>query len=180
LSLPNYITFIRLLCIPFFFTTLLSYQGGEEHVRLWALGIFFFATFTDALDGILARVLKQKTSLGEFLDPLADKLLLLSGFLGILYVPDLIYRPALWITVTIVFRDIVLTGGYIVLNLLTGHVKLDPSFLGKCTTAFQMGLLLSVLLQWPIAITLGYITAALTILSGVHYVRIGIKMLHTS
>ncbi len=117
------------------------------------------------LDGFLARILKSRSELGRFLDPLADKLLLLSGFLGLLFVPALPYRPPLWITVTIVFRDLMIVLGLLVIFFLKGKVAIQPNFLGKATTAFQMATLLAILLVWPISIFLCYVTAALTIAS---------------
>ena len=87
MSLPNTITFIRIILVPFFFTELVSYKPNAEHHLKIALILFMTAASTDALDGFLARTLKLKTELGTFLDPLADKLLLVSGFLALLAVP---------------------------------------------------------------------------------------------
>ena len=124
------------------------------------------------LDGFLARVTKSRSELGRFLDPLADKLLLLSGFLGLLFVQALPYRPPLWITVTIVFRDLMIVAGLVIIYLLKGTFPVYPNFLGKATTAFQMATLLAILLAWPVSILLCYITAILTITSfGVYTMR---------
>ena len=132
--------------------------------------LFAVAVSTDALDGFLARVTRKKTSLGRFLDPLADKLLLLSGFLGILFVNALPYRPPLWVTVTIVFRDIVIVSGLVVLYLMYGTIRVRTNFLGKLTTAIQMVTFIAILLEWRGAVPLWYTTAAVTILSGAVYV----------
>ena len=130
-----------------------------------AFFIFLAASLTDALDGFLARITKSRTEIGRFLDPLADKMLLLSGYLGLLVVPTLPYRPPLWITVTIVFRDIIIVTGLLIIFFLKGSFRVAPNFLGKATTAFQMTTLLAILLALPLSIPLWYVTAALTIVS---------------
>lgn len=170
MTFPNYITLFRILLVPFFFTSLVSYEPGAEHHRLSALSIFLLACFTDALDGFIARVFKLHSQLGRFLDPLADKLLLLSGYLGLLFVKALPYHPPLWITVTVVFRDLVILGGLIVLFLINGQVEIKPNFLGKCTTVFQMLTLMTLLLTLNISIPLAYLTAFFTIASCLSYV----------
>jgi len=95
LSIPNYLTLLRIILTPVFITSLISYSPEKEYLRYWALAIFALAGLTDALDGILARVLRQKTALGEILDPLADKLLLLSGYISLLFVDSVLYPAAL-------------------------------------------------------------------------------------
>lgn len=170
MTLPNYITLFRILLVPFFFTALVSYEAGQEHYRWSALIIFIVACLSDALDGILARVLKKKSELGKFLDPLADKLLLVSGYLGILNRAAFPLCPPLWVTVTIVFRDMVIIGGLLLLYLVTGNISVKPNLLGKITTGFQMITLGTILVQWPMAEVLWYITAGLTVVSCLIYV----------
>lgn len=170
MSLANYITLLRILLVPFFFTSLLGYEAGKEYHRWIAFSLFLSASLTDALDGFLARTMKTRTRLGRFLDPFADKLLLLAGYLGLLFVEALPYRPPLWVTVTIVFRDILIIAGLIGIYLMTGTVTIQPNFLGKCTTAMQMATFIAILLKWKISIVLCYITAGLTILSCLNYV----------
>ncbi len=171
MSLPNAITFLRIILVPFFFTELVSYKPGLEHHRIAALGIFVFATITDALDGYIARATSRKTNLGKFLDPLADKLLLLSGYLGLLAVGGLPYRPPVWVTVTIVFRDMMIVAGLIVIYWVSGTVRISVNFLGKATTAAQMFTLIAILLMWPYSFVLWNVTAALTIISFFVYCR---------
>lgn len=178
MNLPNYLTLLRIILVPIFFTLLISYGQGEESYRVWALTVFVVAALTDALDGLLARFTNQRTELGTFLDPLADKLLLLSGYLGILFVSSLPLHPPLWITVTIVFRDVVIVAGMIVIFLVTRTVKsVDPHWMGKVTTFFQMAGLVAILLKHDASIWLWNITAVLTLLSGGIYVRRGIQAL---
>lgn len=169
MSLANYITLFRIFITPLFFTLLVSYESGQEARRWAALAVFAVAGFTDALDGLLARLSGTQTELGRFLDPLADKLLLLSGYLGLLFVPSLPFRPPLWITVTIVFRDVLIIMGLILIFLMTGSVRVQPNLLGKFTTGFQMITLIAILLAWEISIPLCYATAVLTIVSCLVY-----------
>ncbi len=164
--------------VPFFFTSLISYQNGGEHHRWIAFGIFTAASITDALDGLLARVMHIRTRLGRFLDPLADKLLLLSGFLGLLFVDHFPYEPPLWVTVTIVFRDLILIAGLIMIYFMTQTLRIAPNLLGKCVTASQMLTLITILLKWRISLIFCYITAALTILSGLAYIVRELKLLN--
>jgi len=202
LSIPNYLTLLRILLTPIFFITLVSYTPAKEGFRLVALAIFALAAFTDALDGILARFLKQRTALGQMLDPLADKILLVSAYIGLLFVPTIPYRPPLWITITIVFRDIILLFGFFTLHfasvpslihmgkadsgspedqekqaIRTGKIEMAPNLWGKLTTASQMILLCFILLEWPLAVPLAYLTVTFTIVSGIIYLTRGLKFI---
>jgi len=181
LSPSNYITLFRIFLTPFFFTALVSYESGKEYYRWFAFGLFLTASLSDALDGFLARIQRKRTRLGRFLDPFADKLLLLSGYIGLLFVEALPFRPPLWVTVTIVFRDIVIILGLVIIFLMTRRISIKPNFLGKCTTACQMLTLLTILLALKISIVLWYMTAAFTILScGVYIIRELSKIKSTS
>ncbi len=177
MNLPNYLTLFRIALVPIFFTLLVSYQTGPEKQRLLALAVFAAAALSDALDGLIARLMRQRTNLGMLLDPLADKLLLLSGYIGILWVVRLPFRPPLWVTVTIVFRDLVILVGMAVIFLVTRKISAPPNTAGKVTTFFQMAALLAILLKSPSAVWLWNVTAALTLLSGILYVRRGIGQL---
>ena len=168
--MPNLITLFRILLVPFFFTTLLYYQPEKDFLRLWAFGLGLAASLTDAVDGLVARLRKETTQLGRFLDPLADKLLLLSGFLGILLAKGYPLAPPLWIVVIIVFRDLLIVGGLILFYISGREIEVAPNFLGKMTTALQMVTLLSILLLLPMSPWLWNLTAALTIVSGLTYV----------
>jgi cardiolipin synthase len=167
---PNLITLVRIFLVPFLFTTLLYYEPGKDHLRLWAFFIFLGGTLTDAVDGLVARLQNQTSQLGRFLDPLADKLLLLSAYLGIVFAKEFPVIPPLWVVVTIVFRDLVILGGLVVLFVSSGEVEVNPNFLGKATTAVQMVTMLSILLLLPTSVILWNVTAGLTVASGVVYV----------
>ncbi len=175
--MPNLITLVRILIVPFFFTCLLYYQPQQDHLRFWAFALFLTASLTDALDGLVARLGKKISRLGRFLDPLADKLLLLSGYLGILFAKDFPLLPPLWVVVAIVFRDVIIVGGMVVLFLSGAPIDANPNFLGKLTTGFQMATILSILLLLPLSPFLWYFTAVLTILSGLTYIAREMKRL---
>jgi cardiolipin synthase (CMP-forming) len=177
LSIPNYLTLLRILLTPVFFITLVSYTPEKEGFRFTALVIFVIAALTDALDGLLARFLKQRTALGQILDPLADKILLVSAYIGLLFVGTLPFRPPLWITITIIFRDLILLFGFFTLNFASVKIKVQPNIWGKLTTVSQMLLLCFILLEWPLAIPLAFLTVTFTIVSGLIYITRGLKFL---
>ena len=177
MSIPNYLTLFRILLTPIFFITLISYTPEKESLRLVALAIFVIAALTDALDGLLARFLKQRTALGQMLDPLADKILLVSAYIGLLFVATLPYRPPLWVTITIIFRDLILLFGFLTLNFAAMKIEVLPNIWGKLTTASQMLLLCFILLEWPVAVPLAYLTVTFTIVSGIIYIMRGLKFI---
>jgi cardiolipin synthase (CMP-forming) len=167
-SAPNLLTLLRLIFVPFVVVAI------QQQKYAWALAIFVVAGITDGLDGLLARLLKQKTTLGQYLDPIADKLLLSTMFL-MLSITHLIRWP---VTIMVFSRDIIIL---IICTLLyaTGAIKVfRPTLIGKANTAAQIVTVPLVLLSkiteanWAgMAMMWGIrATVALTIISGVHYV----------
>ncbi len=174
-SAPNLLTLLRLIFIPLTVIAIL-----ENHY-IWALGIFIAAGISDGLDGLLARLLKQKTVLGQYLDPIADKLLLSTMFFVLA-----VMRKIHWsVTVLVFSRDIIIV---IICALLyaTGQIKVfRPSWLGKANTVAQIFTVPVVLLgqissaKWIAAAKVIGVwgTVALTIGSGVHYaVRVAFEL----
>ena len=155
------------------------YDADHEYFRLLALGFFIIAITTDALDGSIARSFKQQTELGSFLDPFADKLLLLTGFLGIHFSKAFFIKPPAWIVIVIVFRDLFILFGLIIIFVTTKHIRIHPNFLGKCTTVSQMLTILSLLMSFNHAEFIWLITAFLTIASTAAYLLRGIKLLNS-
>lgn len=167
-SAPNLLTLMRLIFLPFVVVAI------QQQKYEWALGIFIVAGITDGLDGLLARILQQKTTLGQYLDPIADKLLLSTMFL-MLSIAHVIRWP---FTIMVFSRDIIIL---IVCTLLyaTGTMKVfRPSWFGKANTAVQiisvpMALIYEIVhsdwarlgKRWSL-----WATAILTTVSGVHYV----------
>lgn len=166
-STPNLLTLLRLFFIPFIIIAIVDRQP-----RL-ALGLFLVAGLTDALDGLLARALHQRTRLGQYLDPIADKLLLSSLFL----VFSLTGRVPWRITVLVFSRDILILIVGAVLYMTNTARDLQPSILGKVATAIQVLTLGFVLLadvfeEPSILLVKKYAlrtTVVFTVLSGVHY-----------
>jgi cardiolipin synthase (CMP-forming) len=130
LTVANQLTFLRILIIPaFVLLVTYGYLG-------WALAAFVTAGLTDALDGVIARRANQRTSLGAWLDPMADKLLLVTTFV-VLTLPGVTVTNhiPLWLTILLISRDIVIVGVVAIVNLAVGPRTFRPSFLGKAATA---------------------------------------------
>jgi len=130
LTLANQLTLLRIMLIPAFVLLVLYGHLGA------ALLTFLIAGITDALDGLIARLAGQGTSLGAWLDPMADKLLLVSTFI-VLTLPTvpLTNHLPLWLTVTVISRDVAIIGVVAIVNLAVGPRTFKPSLLGKATTA---------------------------------------------
>jgi cardiolipin synthase (CMP-forming) len=129
-TLANQITVLRMLLIPAFVLLVVYGYFG------WALIVFVIAGITDALDGLIARLAHQKTDLGAWLDPAADKLLLVTTFI-VLTLPNigLVNRIPIWLTILIISRDIGIVLTAAIVNLAVGPRTFKPSLLGKTTTA---------------------------------------------
>ncbi len=146
MTVPNYITIFRLLLVPFFATFIIDYSNTNNYMSWWVAVISFcLASFSDGLDGYIARRFKQRSELGAFLDPLADKLLLLSGIVVLSFPSDFLPQLPLWTVGMIFGRDLILLLGYLVINHWVGRVKVRPHFLSKCATVLQM-----VLVAWGV------------------------------
>jgi len=176
LNLPNFLTLIRIVAIPFFLVLLASQLYFD------ALLVFILGGVTDALDGFIARRMNQKTSLGAILDPVADKLLLMSSFIMLGMMGGL----PLWLVVLVVSRDTVILFGYVAISfLLDERLEVQPTIAGKLSTVFQLvtvGVVLlmlarSQLLESWLDDALVYLTAAATVISGVQYLYLGLLRL---
>jgi cardiolipin synthase len=171
LSAANQVTLLRMLLIPLFVILLAYGRPG------WALAVFAFAGFTDALDGLIARYTGQKTSLGAWLDPMADKLLLVTTFI-VLTIPqsELVVRLPLWLTVLVISRDIVIVITVAIVNIVMGVRTFRPSVWGKIATATY--LVTCVVVMWfnylgrdSFWVQLGiWCSLAITLVSGFHYI----------
>jgi cardiolipin synthase len=173
ITVPNILTLLRIFLTPLFIMTVV-YKRFE-----YSLLLFLFASVTDALDGLIARLKAQKTNLGAFLDPVADKLLLISAFLSFTFFNIL---PK-WLTVIIISRDIIIVIGWISLYIQTGSTKVEPSLLGKLSNTFQVFTIGATLLTLNYGILENilkplYITSAsLSTLSCIHYILREIRRL---
>ena len=151
MTTANKVTILRILLVPLFISQVLYFgnDGGELH-RWLAASAFALCAFSDGVDGYIARRYNQRSELGALLDPLADKLLLVSGIviLSFNYRPHLEQLP-LWFVTTIVGRDVLLVAGSAVIHFVCGRVTVQPRILGKIATVLQMATVLWVLLKWP-------------------------------
>lgn len=179
LTYANQLTILRMLFVPCF-VILLIYG----HPKLATI-VFLLAGITDGLDGLLARKLQQKTVLGSFLDPMADKILLTAAFvtLTIPSVPMALHIPT-WLTILTISRDVIIAVSVLVIHLQTQHSSFPPSLLGKCTTAVQLltvGIcmlanfeLRSAIYVFPIVV---FATLVFTLASGLHYAYKSVKII---
>ena len=174
MNLPNVISLVRILVIPFFVMLLIYHLPG------WALLVFVLTAVTDVVDGYIARARMQRTPLGATLDPLADKLLLTTAFLTLAYLGIL---PA-WLAILVVSRDVIIVFGSLLLHLTTGSLKIEPTLLGKATTTTQVltvsfGLLVN-LTGWGVWVLWICVAAAaaFTALSGAQYIYRGMTGVH--
>lgn len=167
LTVPNQITFLRLGFLPFFLIFILYGRYS------WALAVLIVAGLTDGLDGLLARRLDQKTALGAYLDPIADKLLLSSSF----FVLALKGKIQWWLTILVLGRDVLILTAAAVILVVAGYRPFPPSFYGKATTTAQILLVfvtvVAAVMHYPALELLRRIfvvlVAAFTVLSGFHY-----------
>lgn len=169
--MANQLTLLRMLLIPAFVILVLYGQAG------WALLVFVLAGVTDGLDGLIARLTNQRTSLGAWLDPMADKLLLVTTFI-VLSLPDvgLTNRIPAWLTVLVISRDVVIVVTVAVVSLAVGPRTFVPSLFGKIATATYIAT--CVIVMWfnyagvrSVLVDVGiYTSLAVTLLSGLHYI----------
>lgn len=171
ITVPNLLSTIRILLIPFFIHFTL-----QNKLKI-ALVFFLLSSATDFLDGLIARTFNQRSKLGVFLDPLADKLLMDSSY--ILYsLKSIPYVQAVpgWLAITVVFRDVIIIAGAILITLLYGEKVFIPHLLGKITTFLQVITILLVIYsnafshKIPYMSLLFYLTGFFTVISGLYYV----------
>ena len=172
LNIPNALTILRILLIPVI-VGFLVYDHFD-----FALVALLIAALTDALDGSIARMANQKTEFGAYLDPLADKLLLVTTFLTF----SLLDMVPAWSVIVVVSRDMILLTGTLLARLTDTEINVSPSLLGKATTVFQLVYIILVLVFFsyqfdPASLTpLLYAMSILTVASGLHYI---LRSVHT-
>jgi cardiolipin synthase len=178
LNLPNFLTLIRILTIPFFLVYLAYHRYWEAFI------IFVVGGVTDFLDGMMARLMNQQTALGAYLDPVADKLLVFSSYVML----GLIDAIPTWLAVVVISRDILLLSGYGIIYLLVEEpLQIKPSMIGKSSTMLQLltlGVALALLhdpqmLDGWIFDWLVVATAGATVVSGLQYLYRGLIWLQS-
>ena len=171
LTVANQLTLLRMLLIPALVILVLYGMNG------WALVVFVIAGITDGLDGMLARWWGQRTSLGALLDPMADKLLVLSTFV-VLSLPelDLPNQFPVWLTVLVISRDVIIVATAAIVHFSVGRRPFTPTLLGKAATLVHILSATSALfLNWRghtsvIFDAAIYATLMITLVSGLHYI----------
>jgi cardiolipin synthase len=185
ITLPNLLTMFRMVLIPVFVSFLFYQKFG------WALAVFVLAGVTDGLDGLFARRFDQKSQLGSILDPIADKLLLVTSFI-VLSLPSISPHPRpshfpvpFWVTTAVISRDIFIIVGAVAINIVTGFSGFRPSWPGKVSTAVQIFAITAVLFACVFPQGSGYYLPtiyatvfALAVFSGAHYVFFASKLLN--
>ena len=176
INIPNSLTIFRILLVPVFVGLLLY-----EHYDL-ALLTLLIAALTDVLDGMIARMTDQRTRLGEYLDPLADKLLLMSAIITL----SVLHVIPIWAVIVVVSRDAILLTGTLVANLTETNIDISPTVLGKGTTFAQICYvivtMLSVTGRVPLLLVEPFlwVMVVLTVGSGTHYLFRGIQYLNVA
>ena len=176
MNIPNTLTILRIVMIPVFITAVIY---GRYRYGLY---IFVFAALTDMFDGLSARLTNQKTALGTFLDPLADKFLLVTSFILFStygWIPK-------WFTITVISRDVIVVIGWFLLYLVTQNARVEPVLLGKLAVALELGVLAYILLRLnfsglptvPGAVL--FLIGAVTAVSGLQYIYKGFKLTNAS
>jgi cardiolipin synthase len=176
LTVPNQLTFLRLAFLPFFIIAI------KYDRYLLALGILVVAGFSDGLDGLLARTMNQRTPLGAYLDPIADKLLMSSSFVAL----ALKGKIGWWLAILVLGRDVSLLVACATILLTVGYRPFPPSIWGKAATFFEILLIVLVLVLaiwnnhvlWVVRSICPYVVAVLVIVSGLHYSITVSRQLH--
>jgi cardiolipin synthase (CMP-forming) len=180
-TVPNVLTVVRMALIPVFVGALYYQRFG------WALSVFVAAGITDGLDGLFARRFNQYSPLGQILDPVADKLLLVTSFVTLsmpsIIVPTALVQPyprhlpvPFWVTAAVISRDIFIVVGAATINVVTGFRGFRPSWLGKANTTVQILAVVLILIAASFPPLRGYLPTVYTtvfsfaVVSGIHYV----------
>jgi cardiolipin synthase len=185
ITVPNVLTIFRMVLIPIF-VTLVFYQRF-----VWALAVFVIAGLTDGLDGLLARRFDQQSQLGTILDPIADKLMLVTAFI-VLSLKSVFHPPLpkhlpipFWVTVAVISRDVFIIVGAAAINIMTGFRGFKPSWLGKLNTTVQIVAVALIMFAASVPFGSGYYLPTLytcvftlAILSGIHYVFFVSKLMN--
>jgi len=173
LTLANKITILRILAVPAFILAVLYYEPQYEYLRSVALGIFFLAAVSDFIDGYIARRYDQKTQIGSILDPLADKLLLMSAFICLFVKKEYFGEVQLpfWLLVVVISRDLILLIGAVIMHLINASMKIEPSFAGKAATVLQAVAVVGIFIQWPYSPVLWWVIVILAIGTTIDYIK---------
>ena len=172
ITFANKITVLRVLMVPAFIVSVLYLNASNQYLKIIALGIFLFAAISDVIDGYIARRFNQESRLGAILDPLADKLLLISAFVCLFIMKDqfgLLQLP-FWLLIVVISRDVILTAGFIIMHLIQAQARIKPTVAGKMTTFFQVLAVLGIFLQWPFSFIIWWVILVLSLATTIDYI----------
>lgn len=175
MNFANKISIFRILSTPFFIASL-YYSTERPYLRIVAIVIFAIAVFSDAVDGYIARKSKQKSQAGLVLDPLADKLLLMSAFICLYLFGEFPF----WLILIVITRDILIICGALVIYIIKQSLNFASSKWGKLTTIFQVLAITAVLTKLKFAYFFWWLAAVFTIISGIDYLMRGFKILYAN
>jgi cardiolipin synthase len=174
MTFADKVSLVRIILIPVF-VSLLIYSRSRPFLNIVAVGVFILAVLSDFFDGLVARIKKEKSELGQIIDPLADKLLLLTAFISLYLLHFKIY---LWVVLVVVSRDLVILLGVVILHFLKVDLVISPSIWGKLTTFFQMFTVLWILIGIPCHFSICLLVVIFTLISGADYFFRGVKALN--
>ncbi|MBF0532777.1 MAG: CDP-alcohol phosphatidyltransferase family protein [Candidatus Omnitrophica bacterium] len=179
LTLASKITIARILAAPFFIAAVLSYTPEKDYLRFVALYIFLFAAVSDLLDGFVARHFQQHSKAGAVLDPLADKILLMSAFVCLYAMGNAFtgFHFPIWFIVILISRDVILMVGTVVEYVIRGDLDIVPSGWGKSTAFLESLCIVGFLLQLPLSRWLWPAVFVAACVSLFQYVYRGMKLL---
>ncbi|MFH1062452.1 MAG: CDP-diacylglycerol--glycerol-3-phosphate 3-phosphatidyltransferase [Candidatus Omnitrophota bacterium] len=179
MNLANWISIFRIILIPFFVGSIIYCSPERDYLRFVAVGIFFTAAISDIIDGYIAKTRNMRTRLGSFLDPMADKLLLIASFIVLAFAQSGSFeiRVPIWVLILIISRDIILALGSLLIHVITNNLKIEPSYWGKLTTFFQMATVICILVQFKYSFIFWDIAAIITVGSGLDYIYKSNKLL---
>lgn len=181
-NFSNKVSVFRILSVPFFAGIILYYGPQRDYLRFIALAVFILAVLSDAVDGFIARVKKEKTVAGSIIDPLADKILLVTAFTLIYLRPQLagVIKLPLWVVIVVVSRDSILLLGAVIIYMVKNQIKVEPTIWGKLATIFQMATVISILLQLGISQVIWFLAIFFTLVSCLDYIRKGFQLLYAN
>jgi cardiolipin synthase len=177
-NFANKISTFRIISVPFFIASILYYSPQRSYLRLVALVIFILGVISDAADGYIARKSKQQSPAGLILDPLGDKLLLMSAFITLAVNHHLAVQFPLWVVLVVISRDAIIILGAIVVHMVKQHINIRPTVWGKLTTIFQMLSVIIVLTQASFAFVFWWLAVIFTVISGGDYIKRGFATLY--
>lgn len=187
MTTANKISIFRILLVPVFIGFAVYYgesvaaAAPDERLRYATIAVFALAAISDFVDGYIARHYNQKSRLGAILDPLADKLLMLSALI-VLSVTPWPQRLPFWFPLLVISKDVISIAGAFIVDHLAGSCKIKAHWTGKVSTGAQITALLWVMIgiTWPPAIISVIVAAAFSVISGIINLADGIKQLQSS